>query len=98
MSAPVNTHDRQHAKSAEWRQNLAKALGTSTPLAGISATSLEKAVHHFRLSPAPDAWMYTILCGAELERRAAKLPRVHVTGLTAAEIAWTEQQAKRAAA
>ena len=95
---PVDPHERQAARYATWRQNLARALGTSTPLAGISATGLERAVHHYRLSPDPDAWIVATLCGAELERRTARLPRFHTTGLTAAELAWTEQRDKRSAA
>lgn len=95
---PVGSSDRQYIKHAEWRQRIARQLGTSTPLAGITADSLERAIPALRRSAHPDAWIAATLCAAELERRAAKIPTVHTTGLTSSEVAWREAQARRAVA
>lgn len=95
VERPVGSSDRQYLKYAEWRQRLARQLGTSAPLAALSAESLERAIPALRRSAHPDAWIAATLCGAELERRAAKVPTVHTTGLTAAEVAWTEARQRR---
>lgn len=94
MSAP---HVRSLVHGAEWRQGLAKALGTTRPLAEITALSLERAVRHFRLSPDPDAWVWATVCGAELVRRQSPYDRSLVGMQTAAELAWREAGKKAAA-
>ena len=77
----------------QWHRALATALGSTTPLAGISARSLERAAAHFRYVPHPDAWIWATLCGAELARRDARASSTPVhQGATAAELA---QQAAR---
>lgn len=98
MTPRPSPYDRAIAKTAVWRQDLAKALGTTRPLAEITALSLERAIHHFHLSPDPDAWVWATVCGAELARRQSPYDRSLAGMHTAAELAWREQKERRAAA
>lgn len=95
---PLGATDRQHINHAEWRQRIARQFGTSAPLNGVTANSLERAIPALRRSAHPDAWIAATLAAAELERRTTFTPAVHATGLTAAEIAWREAQNRRTAA
>lgn len=87
------------ARASQWRRDLAAALYTRAPLNQIDDDSLRAAIERLAASGDPRAWIWRTVCGAELARRAAEHPApAAATGTTAAELAWREQQEKRAAA
>lgn len=96
----MNPRDQRQRRHREWANGLTTALRTTTPLARIAPDSLRHAAAHFNRSLDPDAWIYATLCAAELHRRQARHDREQPrpTGLTAAELAWKEQQQQRDAA
>lgn len=73
----MNAYERAVAQHATWRNRLAHAIGTPLPLNQISVEALRilRRQQHMNAlqNRDPDAWMWEVLLGAEIERRSNRV-------------------------